>query len=415
MAKIHDIRNQTPKRSSRRKISSIRKIARHHSATTQGDFWSFWNNRWKGLGWITGGYHEIILRDGSVQLCYDADMVTNGVLNHNSTTYHICLVGNGSFTAAQEKTFDERAKKAINRFGLSVSDVLGHKEFSGASTSCPGTDMSKVRARLRGGSTASKPSKTSKSISKMAQEIIDGKHGNGNEARRKSLGISKSEYEKVRKEVNSIVSGKKKRPTTTKTIQQMANEVKKGLHGNGHDNRRKSLGISKAKYAEVRKLVNTGIHPSSGKSISKMADEVIAGKHGSGHDNRRQSLGISQSEYKKVRAEVNRRSGVSSAPKSSGKSFAQMAQEVIDGKHGNGHDTRRKSLGINQSQYNKVRAEVNRIASGSSSSSSSKSISQMATEVIQGKHGSGHANRRKSLGISQSQYEKVRAEVNKRL
>src|SRR5699024_10946526 len=209
MTKIIDIRNVTPKRSSRRNVSSINKIARHHSATTQGDFWSFWNNRWKGLGWITGGYHEIILRDGSVQLCYDADMVTNGVKNHNSTTYHICLVGNGSFTAAQEKTFDERAKKAISRFGLSVSDVLGHREFSGASTACPGTDMNKVRARLRGSSTASKPSKASKSISKMAQEVIAGKHGSGHTNRRKSLGISQSEYDKVRAEVNRQLGVKK--------------------------------------------------------------------------------------------------------------------------------------------------------------------------------------------------------------
>src|SRR5690625_2693606 len=48
------------------------------------------------------------------------------------------------------------------------------------------------------------------------------------------------------------------------------------------------------------------------------------------------------------------------------------------------------------------------------SSKSKKSISQMASEVIAGKHGSGHENRRKSLGISKSDYEKVRAEVNKR-
>ncbi len=98
---------------------------------------------------------------------------------------------------------------------------------------------------------------------------------------------------------------------------------------------------------------------------------------------------------------------------SSSKSIATMAKEVIDGKHGNGHENRRKSLGISQSQYEKVRAEVNRLASGGKSSS--KSISQMATEVIQGKHGNGHENRRKSLGISQAEYNKVRAEVNKRL
>lgn len=46
---------------------------------------------------------------------------------------------------------------------------------------------------------------------------------------------------------------------------------------------------------------------------------------------------------------------------------------------------------------------------------SSKSISKMADEVIAGKHGSGHSNRRKSLGISKSEYEKVRKKVNEKL
>lgn len=54
-------------------------------------------------------------------------------------------------------------------------------------------------------------------------------------------------------------------------------------------------------------------------------------------------------------------------------------------------------------------------SSSNNKTSKSKSISQMATEVIQGKHGNGHANRRKSLGISQAEYNKVRAEVNRRL
>ncbi|WP_054820453.1 hypothetical protein [Arthrobacter sp. JCM 19049] len=61
-----------------------------------------------------------------------------------------------------------------------------------------------------------------------------------------------------------------------------------------------------------------------------------------------------------------------------------------------------------------MRAEVNRRASAKAPAKG-KSISQMATEVIQGKHGSGHANRQKSLGVSAATYAKVRAEVNKRL
>src|SRR5690625_222137 len=50
-----------------------------------------------------------------------------------------------------------------------------------------------------------------------------------------------------------------------------------------------------------------------------------------------------------------------------------------------------------------------------STSKPKKTISQMATEVIQGKHGVGHAQRRKSLGVDKATYEKVRREVNRRL
>lgn len=43
-----------------------------------------------------------------------------------------------------------------------------------------------------------------KTVDQMAREIIDGKHGVGNENRRKSLGISQAEYQKVRKRVNQL-------------------------------------------------------------------------------------------------------------------------------------------------------------------------------------------------------------------
>ncbi|MCZ8541952.1 N-acetylmuramoyl-L-alanine amidase [Psychrobacillus psychrodurans] len=149
MAKIQDIRNKVAPSKSTRKTSQITKIARHHSATTSGDYFAFWNNRWKGLGWGKGGYHEIILTDGTVQLCYDPIYPTNGIGNHNTNTYHICVVGNGAFTAAQERAFEERCLIAIQNFDLSVDDVLGHNEFKGTATSCPGINMDSVRKRLK--------------------------------------------------------------------------------------------------------------------------------------------------------------------------------------------------------------------------------------------------------------------------
>ena len=75
------------------------------------------------------------------------------------------------------------------------------------------------------------------------------------------------------------------------------------------------------------------------------------------------------------------------------------------GVHGNGAD-RRKSLGT---RFNAVQAEVNRRLMGARTPT--KSISQLADEVLRGVHGNGSA-RRKSLG---SRYAAVQKEVNRRL
>jgi len=58
---------------------------------------------------------------------------------------------------------------------------------------------------------------------------------------------------------------------------------------------------------------------------------------------------------------------------------------------------------------------VKKTSNKATTTTKKKTIAQMATEIIQGKHGNGHENRRKSLGIDKETYEKVRAEVNRRL
>ena len=147
MSKIIDVRNQMPFGNSTRNISQIKKFVRHHSGTTSGDVFAFLRH-WQTLGWKTGGYHEVILRDGSVQLCYNPSQITNGAKNQNNNTYHICVVGNGQFTEAQEKTFNERAEIAMQLFNLQVTDLVGHKELPGQSTACPGISMDIVRYQL---------------------------------------------------------------------------------------------------------------------------------------------------------------------------------------------------------------------------------------------------------------------------
>lgn len=93
------------------------------------------------------------------------------------------------------------------------------------------------------------------------------------------------------------------------------------------------------------------------KTLDEIAQEVIDGKWGNGSDrfNRLNKAGYNADQ---VQSRVNM---LLTKPKPK-KTITQMAQEVIDGKHGNGHDARRRSLGINESEYAKVRAEVNRRA-----------------------------------------------------
>lgn len=133
-----------------RNTSQITHIGVHHSATQTGDVFVF-ENYWKSLGWTNGGYSEIILRDGTVQLCYVPEVVTNGIAGHNLTTYHICCVGSGSFTSEQEVALEARIRFNQERFNIPVARVMGHNEFPGAATECPGRDMNALRQRLEGG------------------------------------------------------------------------------------------------------------------------------------------------------------------------------------------------------------------------------------------------------------------------
>lgn len=321
MTKIVDLRGDSrilgptnPNRS----VAGITKIARHHSATATGDVFAF-QNHWKGsLGWGTGGYHEVILRDGTVQRIYNDNVTTNGVGNHNSYTYHICLVGNGSFTAEQEAAFDARAKDAMKRFGLKVADVLGHNEFSGhGSNTCPGINMNTVRSRLNGNTAASAPTPPPtpnlKSNDVIAQEVIAGKWGNGadRERRLKEAGYNPS------------------------TIQALVNE---------------KLGASTSKP--------TPAPQPDLKPIGTIVQEVINGKWGNGAD-REQRLKAAGYDPKAVQAEVNRRLGAGSSPTLAGKTIDQLAREVIRGGWGNepqrsqrlraaGHDAAAVQRRVNQ-------------------------------------------------------------------
>lgn len=142
MSKVIDRRKQAMGGHSKRNVSHIKNIAVHYSATPTGNSDSF-ENFWKNSrGWITGGYHEVVLLNGDVELNYDPTVITNGVLGHNMSTYNICYVGNGQPNEKQLITLRNRVKRAKSAYKVKDSNIKGHREFSGASTSCPVVNVS---------------------------------------------------------------------------------------------------------------------------------------------------------------------------------------------------------------------------------------------------------------------------------
>lgn len=97
---------------------------------------------------------------------------------------------------------------------------------------------------------------------------------------------------------------------------------------------------------------------------------------------------------------------------SASKSIDTIAREVISGSWGNG-DERKQRLGAAGYDYNAVQARVNEILSGTSSTPS-KSIAEVAKEVIRGDWGNG-AERKQRLAAAGFDYAVVQAKVNELL
>ena len=104
--------------------------------------------------------------------------------------------------------------------------------------------------------------------------------------------------------------------------------------------------------------------------------------------------------------------GTVTTPTPAKKSVDEIAKEVINGKWGNG-DARKKALTDAGYDYTAVQTKVNSLLSGSTASAS-KSIDELAKEVIQGKWGNGQdrVNRLKKAGYD---YNAVQKKVNQML
>jgi hypothetical protein len=102
------------------------------------------------------------------------------------------------------------------------------------------------------------------------------------------------------------------------------------------------------------------------------------------------------------------------APQNSGgKTNVQLAQEVLDGKWGNG-DERKKRLTDAGYNFAAIQAEVNRRLGGGAPSSGKLSLHDVAKQVIAGLWGNGALRRDRLQGAGYN-YAQVQAEVNRQL
>lgn len=171
-----------------------------------------------------------------------------------------------------------------------------------------------------------------------------------------------SKFPQLAQEVNARLDGGNVPiiDANKKSNEEIADEVIAGKWGNG-DNRRISLTNSGYNYNEIQTLVNrklngTVIIPKpSAKSNETVAQEVINGAWGNGED-RRNRLTQAGYDYNTIQLIVNQK--LRAKPVSNKKSNETIANEVIQGLWGNGQDRINKLTNAGY-DYNAIQKIVN--------------------------------------------------------
>lgn len=142
-----------------------------------------------------------------------------------------------------------------------------------------------------------------KTVDELAKEVIAGKWGNGG-TRKNLINAAGYNYSEVQKRVDEMLSGKTTVYKPDKTVTELANEVIAGKWGNG-DDRIRRLTLAGYDYEAVQLKVNEIIlSKSTKKAIDEVAREVIAGKWGNGSA-RKKALTQAGYNYNSVQKRVN--------------------------------------------------------------------------------------------------------------
>ena len=167
------------------------------------------------------------------------------------------------------------------------------------------------------------------------------------------------------------------------------------------------LGDVAAKVTANLSSTTSTTTPSTSKTTEEVAQEVIAGKWGNGEE-RKQRLTAAGYNYSLIQAKVNELMGAKTTVSS--KSIDELAREVIQGKWGNGEERKNRLISAGY-DYSAVQAKVNELMGGIKST---KSVDQLAREVIYGYWGNGK-DRKNRLTAAGYDYSAVQNRVNELL
>lgn len=213
-------------------------------------------------------------------LYYGLPINTNTVRLHHefvpTTCPHRSLELHGGTTESVKNYFVSRMQYFAS-LGSTVDEMLGQV-----------SENPTVQETVKTEATTQKPSGGGKSVDEVAQEVLQGMWGNG-EDRFNSLTNAGYDAQAVQNRVNSLLSGE----TTTdyvdnnSDLDSVANEVLQGLWGNGQDRYDKlsSAGYdAQAVQDRVNSLLSGEYTQSNYTNLDSVANEVIQGIWGNGQE-----------------------------------------------------------------------------------------------------------------------------------
>lgn len=145
-SRIKDITNKLPKNGSwgYRPMIGITDITLHHTAS--GPEWRperLANLHIKDRKWPGIAYHFLIYEDGQIYQTNKIESRTYHNGYNNTKAIGISMVGNYETSYPTKKQIDsvEYLCKKLKKDIKSITRLIGHKEYPGASTACPGGNV----------------------------------------------------------------------------------------------------------------------------------------------------------------------------------------------------------------------------------------------------------------------------------